>query len=319
MDTKHLKKRGQSWYVQMAVPVKLQATLNRKTIIQALNTRDLVEATKRKHQVIADIMTLFARHEGTVIGWESPNIILSDARAAYRDVTSGELSKEDAHRRWSIGVHEYEDHHDLSPAQLTAIDDSFRILDGESLLTISEALVHHLDEIEPRVLVKTYKTRKVRINNLIDVIGDMQLVSVTKLQARQYVNKSLTGTDKTKANHLADLIAFWNWCEQSGLVERSPFAGLKIQSSHRGKKEEQPRRAWKDPEVKKLLSEMHKHLDADDPLIAITTIGLYTGMRLEEICAMKRVDVHKNYFDITEGKIRTLSGKYQYTRDSNHC
>ena len=47
---------------------------------------------------------------------------------------------------------------------------------------------------------------------------------------------------------------------------------------------------------------MHKHLDADDPLIAITTIGLYTGMRLEEICAMKKADVHADYFDIIEGK-----------------
>ncbi|MDX2464097.1 MAG: hypothetical protein QNK31_06270, partial [Porticoccus sp.] len=121
MDTTHLKKRGQSWYVQIAVPGKLQATIGKKTITQALNTRDPAEASKRKHQVVADIMHLFARHEGSTPGWGAEKSIIRDARAARAEVTRGEVDEREAQRQWQAGIWEFQDHHpDITPAQSNA-------------------------------------------------------------------------------------------------------------------------------------------------------------------------------------------------------
>ena len=44
MDTRYLKRRGQRWYFQVAVPRGLHAALGRKVIVEALNTPVLAEA-----------------------------------------------------------------------------------------------------------------------------------------------------------------------------------------------------------------------------------------------------------------------------------
>jgi integrase len=66
-DNAFLKRRcghrrsGDRYYVRVSVPSDLQEVLRKRTIEQALNTGDLVEARRRKHAVVAAIFADFER------------------------------------------------------------------------------------------------------------------------------------------------------------------------------------------------------------------------------------------------------------------
>src|ERR1044071_3332574 len=55
LDTKNLKRRHQTWYARVAVPPSLQSILGKAEIVRSLGTRDLREANRKKHRVLADI------------------------------------------------------------------------------------------------------------------------------------------------------------------------------------------------------------------------------------------------------------------------
>jgi hypothetical protein len=50
-----LKLRGRTWFARLNVPKELQAALGRKEFLRTLKTRDLKEANKRKHAVLAEL------------------------------------------------------------------------------------------------------------------------------------------------------------------------------------------------------------------------------------------------------------------------
>lgn len=84
MDTRHLKQRGRSWYVQKRVPKDLQTTLGKKVVVQSLQTRDLKEAQDRRWAALADIQAKFDRaRTGAVL---SPLEIERAARTLYKDM-----------------------------------------------------------------------------------------------------------------------------------------------------------------------------------------------------------------------------------------
>jgi hypothetical protein len=53
-DTKHLKRRGQTWYVVVAVPRNLKEAAGTAHFVKALGTRDLKEANRRKHHWVGE-------------------------------------------------------------------------------------------------------------------------------------------------------------------------------------------------------------------------------------------------------------------------
>lgn len=59
MDTRYLKRRGQRWYFQLAVPHALHATIGRKVIVEALNTSTLAEAQQLRWKRLATAHSAF--------------------------------------------------------------------------------------------------------------------------------------------------------------------------------------------------------------------------------------------------------------------
>src|ERR1700732_611496 len=85
---------------------------------------------------------------------------------------------------------------------------------------------------------------------------------------------------------LSNLSTLWTWSEGRGRTEVIPWArlGATITVSTRGKRG--PRRPWADDE----LSTLMKSIDKDDPLFAALAVD--SGMRREEVCLLRRDDVH---------------------------
>lgn len=63
-DTKYLKRRGNRWFVQIAVPNDVQKILGRAVIIEALGTSDLREAQRLRHEYVTKAHEAFDRARG---------------------------------------------------------------------------------------------------------------------------------------------------------------------------------------------------------------------------------------------------------------
>ena len=58
MDTKHLKRRYNVYWVRVWVPEPVREILGKSELWQNLYTTDLAEANRKKHRVIAELMDL---------------------------------------------------------------------------------------------------------------------------------------------------------------------------------------------------------------------------------------------------------------------
>ena len=53
-----------------------------------------------------------------------------------------------------------------------------------------------------------------------------------------------------------------------------------------------------------MLERLCEHIKDEPMIFGISCIGLYSGMRLDEICPLKKKDVVDECFSITEGKTK---------------
>src|SRR5688572_10707466 len=111
ISTSYLKKRKQGWYVQVAVPRELQALLGKSPIMRSLRTRDLVEANRRKHEVIAGILSDFRQASAVAPppADMSPEGILQSAMRLRDGIDSGHSRLEDAEVAHEVAVDAYLD------------------------------------------------------------------------------------------------------------------------------------------------------------------------------------------------------------------
>ena len=70
MDTKHLKRRHNVYWVRGWVPESLRGNLGKSELWQNLYTTDLAEANRKKHRVVAELMEVIGQakrdREGTL-------------------------------------------------------------------------------------------------------------------------------------------------------------------------------------------------------------------------------------------------------------
>lgn len=293
---KNLMLIGKKYYVRKAVPADLQKAIGKKLITRKTETGDLKEAEKRGHKILAEIDKAFDMARGNFKGWEAPEIIINDAREAV--ATDGGVQWQDATLEWL-------DHNNPTPEQTEAIKIGFDIATGKQVMSLSEGRDHYLKHIENKVINQTYNNKKQRIQNLIDSIGDRQIKDITRLQAMTYVTANII--DKfdninSRKNNLRDIVAFFSWCLDSDIIDKSVFANIKVEAGGRAKKAEQPPRHWEDDELKKLLSMLLSKKKASDPLIPMTQIGMYSGMRINELCELKTENITSDYFEVVESK-----------------
>ena len=304
---KYLKQRGNAWYVQIAVPKDLQGPLKRQVIIKSLKTRDLQEAKERRWNVVADIKAQFqhARHPEV----ETPADLI---RAATLDQGADSSQFDDALRALLIDKFGLDDKDGLPvipPDWRESVSTAIRIQNGTAGKLIEEALQQHLEEITPRVRNQTLKARKRRIGGLVEWGGNIELSAFTRTMAGDYVNKVLIQpgrSPKTTRDILSDISAFWNWCFDRGFTGDNPWRGQSrtILDTKRGTRDKtnKKRRGWTRAELTTLLTTIRDEHGKDDPLWHMVLIGLYTGMRGNEIAELELTDIHKDHFHIPQGK-----------------
>ncbi len=314
-DTRYLKKIRRGWYVQIAVPVDLQPLIGKKVVIRSLRTRNLEEAQVLRWEVAGQIKAWFhhLRQQPATADLvalaKKGRAIIEAGGSSPADMQWGldRRIEEDARRRFGIDPATGDP---VAPETVLAEYDRLRrIIEGSTGTLISEALESHLQEIGRRVRGQTLKARRRRVEAFQAHIGDQEVQTITRAHAGDYITRVLVpapGSIKTKRDTVSDLSTFFGWCEQRGITDHNPFhrmAGT-IRDTSRGTAERKQarRRPWSDAEIRRLRRAMAEHLKPDDPLHLVVEIGLYSGMRLNEICSMRRANVHGGAFHVVEGK-----------------
>ncbi len=130
---------------------------------------------------------------------------------------------------------------------------------------------------------------------------------ISRKTAIQYIDTDLTQRDlhyNTIRDKLASLTAFWGWIASRGLIAKSdsPWTGHKV-SKARNKGTRPEKRAFTDTELLALLkgTDRARKWPTWSYLPDLLVLGLYTGCREEELCALTRdrVALHRSHAVLT--------------------
>lgn len=315
-QSRHLKRRSQGWYARLSVPVSLRAVLGRDEWVQSLGTRDLREANRRKHAVLAELQSKI--HRAAFEAQLPPAVAGSLMKEALRQrhkVERGQVGLKEAehhlHQRLDLAVGPAS--HSRRTAQTTAgtsadRDRLFaladRVLRDEPVTSLRKSARTYLAEIAPHVRRQTLREKERCLDALMQWLGrDSEVIAVSRRVAGKYLTEQLAQrglSPKTQKDIVSNLSAFWNWLEGRGFAEQNPWRGMSrtLKNPVRGTRPH--RRAWKPDELRRLLEGLPTH----DPLFALCVIALYSGLRREEIAGLRTDDIEEQCLIVKEGKTR---------------
>lgn len=318
--TTHLKKRGETWYARLAVPRSLKEKVGRSEYLRSLRTSSVTEANRLKHAALAQLQKEMERDvqmalapAGSLEGVEAYASQLHEA------VTEGEIDPEQAHDQIDLAVDTYLQHqtrvwgadpetgHPRLPEEaVEAVRRVFRRAKGEQIDLLTGAIEAHLGEL--KAAGRREQTLSEKRRQLTEfrawLKGDPEVATIDRATAVRYLEGNLLKrghSRKTTQDILGNLSAFFNWLFKRGRVPANPFLGLtgSLPKVTRGVA---PKRDKWTPEELSALLVGKDALPRSDPLWAMATIALYSGMRVEEIADMQLSNVHADRLRIAEGK-----------------
>lgn len=318
MASHYLKKDRQGWYVRVRVPKDIQHIIGKTEFKHSLKTRDRSEAVRRSYRVLAEIFAIIE---------EARNPKASDSLGALRDMVKAlREDREPEQELLPVELFDlardkfirgnYGDPDDpqvrerIKEQDLTSLINLGQHVQNPESHALGETLDIYLEEKKPTITNQTFNTKKRRLTDFASWIGtDTSIEVITKRQAGQYVTSRLASmkdryerplSPKTKKDTASDLRAFFSWCEGRGYIEANPFVSVMTTLGGIIKGIPSTRRGWNRSELAKLLSD--KGLRKDHTMVALVLIGLYSGMRGNEIAELRLEDVTKDYFRVVQGK-----------------
>ena len=141
MNAGNLKRQKQTWYARATVPAHLRSIVGKSEVLRTLKTRDLVEANKRKHSVLATLHAEWAALAAPSVSPEDARRFVADARQLLAYVKDGSMTADDAYASFDADIDKFldaraevvgldEDGHAAIPAaEANAIRTAFRIPD----------------------------------------------------------------------------------------------------------------------------------------------------------------------------------------------
>lgn len=317
-DTQYLQQLGHSWYVRVKVPRAAQAVIGNTHLRKALGTRDLDVANERKWAYVA----LFKKQIQQALRGPVPagiaNPLVEDAK------------------KWREGILE---------ARAKGDDDQVEIIEDQAVdvareleekvgeqqavewFQLATAKTPTLGELFDKwqegenYKPSTKKQDRKALSDLEAYLGGDKLpAAVTANLATDFVEDWLKKSGQaynTQRRKINSLVKFWKWLGLRRYVERgfNPWTGF-ILSKSRTPKRTPDKRAYKDEELLRLFAAPPQY----EGLADVMVLGLYTGARIEELCALRMKDVERKlgaYFvTLKTGKGKTKTRVIAITHDA---
>ena len=322
MDTKHLKRRHNVYWVRVWVPEPLRGILAKSELWQNLYTTDLAEANRKKHRVVAELMEVIEQakrdREGTLdkVSREeklkqyaleytresdaAKNNDDEDVEDFFDEAISAKIYElygdKDGEGILNFG-HPESDASEKHPSAVKALIDSYKIHthDYEPISSISKLF---LSEESESLKPSSFRRKKKHIDQFIKWSGDRDLSKITKKITGEYVTSIINRNNPaydTLRNIVGDISSLFSWAEGRGYLDRNPFYKLKLPKADKGS---QKRRQWTNEEILMFLSSSKIGINE----FTATVVAMYSGMRLDEICNIQKVHISDKCFRVLEGK-----------------
>ena len=323
MDGKYLLKRGRTWYVRFAIPYSVQDIFGKQEFVQSLKTKDFQEAKLLKHKYLDRYSQMISIAKRQIRSNRSKEDQLIDLGLMLRQINEQQPLTDDS---WTSDVLEsnLEDlwgpevahsvlnghHHDYKGTQVPigiveALKDAYKASDPDTALL--SLMKDKFIEVQKRSLKEYTCSRKLmNLERFIGWYGDKDIRSVQKKHVSEFLSELIERENYAKNTIdgiLGDLSSFFNWAEGSGLVSHNPVNGVsKVIPIPKGKSIDDQSNL---PYSNDMLERWFDHIKEEPMIFGISCIGLYSGMRLDEICSLKKEDVVDACFKITRGKTKS--------------
>jgi len=323
MEKSYLYKRHNVYWVRVRVPDKVRDIVGKAQFSRNLSTKDLSEANRKKHIVIAEFKQRihFAEKQidGTFASLSKEDQIRElalESRASSKDNSEDLdfiLTDIIEHKVSELyGEKEsnaiFNSHHpewkgvNPNPKAVKATQDAFKIINPnyEPISIVAKAF---LSERVKDLKTSTFKRKEGNINNFIKWFGNSEIKDITKKNAGEYVTHLMhikNPAPATIRNIVVDISSLFNWAEGRGYIDKNPFQKLNLPNNNNSTP---PRRPWKDEDLLLFLQS-----DKIDRIVfEATVVAMYSGMRLSEICNIQNKNVENKCFHIEKGKTKASS------------
>ncbi|MBR1169160.1 site-specific integrase [Bradyrhizobium liaoningense] len=310
MDRKYLVKQYNTYSVVVEVPKALQAKAGRKRFKKSLGTDSLAEANRRKHFHVANFHRQIA--EWAKGGGDS-DAKLARLAAEFRQALESSDKRwheDEQEHEWS----EYEEELDRLKAQAVVIQNSDGSEAAARFFNAATGQATFLKDQYPMWLAEVQhagQTKGQHESTIKRFMGwatdSVTIEEVSRKKAGAYVTDLLASSGlahATARRHVSSLSSLWLWLVGRGVAQENPWRGQQL-----GKKQEPAeRKGLPSKALLKLLSGTYSTPKFAQVLSDLLRLALLHGARLEELCALKRADIHKRddgyWMAITSGKTR---------------
>ena len=322
MDTKHLKRRHNVYWVRVWVPEPLRGILAKSELWQNLYTTDLAEANRKKHRVVAELMEVIEQakrdREGTLDKVSREEKLKEFALEHTRESDAAKNNDdEDVEDFFDEAIeakiyelygdkdgegilnydHPESDASEKNPSAVKALIDSYKIHthDYEPISSISKLF---LSEESESLKPSSFRRKQKHIDQFIEWSGNRDISKITKKITGEYVTSIINRNNPaydTLRNIFGDISSLFSWAEGRGYLDRNPFYKLKLPKADKGS---QKRRQWTNEEILMFLRSSEIGINE----FTATVVAMYSGMRLDEICNVQKAHISDNCFRVLEGK-----------------
>jgi integrase len=295
-DTKHLLKRGPTWYVVVEIPKHLRPRLGGQSRFKrSLKTDSLKAANDRKHAFVAEFKLQIAALNGEA---GAPDLtILRDAMEARKRLTALQRVHE------PIGPEEWTQHeHELSDL-LERAKDLQRDGNPEGARLFADVVTGRATPMRAlttewlssrggSVRASVHAQQTAIINRFLEWAGaSIAIEQVDRLLAGEYLTflrSSASGIlPSTARRYFSALSTFWEWLISRGNAHHNPW------SRHKHPKTRSDRACFTEEALVTLLSGTPhvKSVRYGSIMHDMVRLGLVTGARLNELCGLRNQDV----------------------------
>jgi integrase len=292
--------RAGTWYVRVRVPRTLEQYTGQTHIRRSLHTTSKAEANLRKHAVVGQIKRELEELRRKPPAAGEPGLTFADAKSIR-----AELEK----------LRATGDHEQLSTVELVTAEHAERIeqLYGHDKANrwyrAATTTTESLSELMDRWLGSSDYKESTKLGHrkalaeVLSFIGDEDAhpEDVTQAKALAYIDTDLSTRGlaaSTMRDRLVSLGGFWAWMATRGAVPRgpTPWTGHRIsKKQHRGTRPPKRKGGFTDKELLALLggTDRVKAWPTYSYLPDLMVLGMFTGARIESLCALSPAVVEK--------------------------
>jgi integrase len=275
----YLQQRRGYYYLRFRVPKDLSATFPEQEFLKSLHTQDKKYARLATSKLISQVLEVFALLRGGFVSADQAKGKLSDILALKPKATSQEpVAPPSRHTSPTLQkvIEQYTKDHETAWTAKTRLEyvSYYRLL----LDVIGDRIVSAIG----RDTVRDLRDTLTRLpSNLYKKHPDMSIQQVLAIPCQKPMST-------TTVNKLLTLFgSLMRHCVNEGYRKDNPTEGLKVKQNRRADEE---RKAYTREDLSKIMSALPRPA-ATPERYWIPMIGMYSGMRLGEICGLHVVDV----------------------------